>query len=54
APLTRALWECETQPRHRFATWAAEPATLAAWTGEWWPQAGLRPDLEADRPPHWT
>ncbi|MDQ1724481.1 MAG: hypothetical protein QOG52_1509, partial [Frankiaceae bacterium] len=50
---SRALWECE-RGRHRFAAWTDHPADLVAWDGEWWPRGGVRADLEADRPPHWS
>jgi hypothetical protein len=52
-PASRALWECE-RGRHRFAAWTDHPADLVAWDGEWWPRGGVRADLEADRPPHWS
>jgi len=54
APATRALWECTAQARHRYAAWADQPGELAVWSGGWWPLAGRRADLEADRPPHWS
>ena len=51
ATATRALWECPR--RHRFASWTDGGSPLVAWTSDWWPRPGTRPDLEADRPPHW-
>ena len=51
-PATRALFECPR--RHRYARWTDADAPLEEWTGDWWPAAGTRPDLEADRPPHWS
>ena len=50
--VTRTLWECGTG-RHKYAARSDTPAVFEPWTGSWWPQAGTRPDLEADRPPHW-
>jgi hypothetical protein len=47
---TRALADCANG--HRFARWT-DADELVEWTAEWWPRGGTRPDLEADRPPHW-
>jgi hypothetical protein len=46
-----AIWECARG--HRFAEWTDAP-DLQPWQGDWWPTAGIRADLEADRPPHWS